>query len=127
MNYTKAIIIATGEIVTPVKRCEQQKSEAHGLLLEILEDRSRYYLEDELHIIDDLWAFIEKYLPGYYQDDRVAYSDDLQCCLDAEADEDKLMRVRQLFGDTPEEWERAQLKIDRELLEEAVEHFVSKK
>lgn len=125
MTYTKAIIIATGEIVTLVKPCEQLKSEARGLLFDILEDRHRHFFEDELHVIDDIWVFIERHLPGYYQDERVAQSDDIQCCLDAEADEDKLMRVRYLFGNMPEEWECAQIKIDRELLDEAVEHFMS--
>ena len=125
MNYTKAIILSTGEIVTPVKTCNTLKTEARGVLFDILEDRHRHFFEDELHVIEDLWGFIEKHLPGYYHDERVAQSDDLQCCLDAEADDEKLKRVCYLFGDTPEEWERAQLKIDRELLEEAVEHFMS--
>lgn len=126
MNYTKAIIIATGEIVTPIKPCEPLISETRGLLFDILEDVHRHFFEDELYIICDKWEFIEANLSGYYQDERVTQSDDIQCCLAAEADEDTLMRVRQLFGDTPEEWECAQLKIDRKLLEEAVEHFMSK-
>lgn len=123
----KAIIKSTGEVVTLVKPCSAPKSEARGKLFDILEDNHRHFFEDELHIIDDEWEFIEANLPGYYQDERVAQSDDIQCCLDAEADDEKLKRVRFLFGDTPEEWECSQIKIDRELLDEAVEHFMSNK
>lgn len=121
----KAIIKATGKIVSLVTPCDQLKSEQQGRLFDILEDRQRHVFESELHIIDDLWAFIEKYLPSYYHDARVAYSDDIQCCLDAEADDEKLTRVKRMFGNTPEEWECAQIRIDRELLEEAVEVFTA--
>lgn len=124
---TKAIIKQTGEIVTPVITPNTPRSEARGRLLDILEDNHRHFFEDELHIIDDLWEFIGANLPGYSQDERVAQSDDIECCLSAEADDEKLMRVREQFGNTPEEWERAQIEIDRELLDEAVEHFMSAK
>lgn len=123
----KAIIKSTGEVVTLVERFDAPKCVTRGRLFDCLEDTHRHLWENELHIIDDEWEFIEANLPGYYQDERVAQSDDIQCCLDAEADDEKLKRVRHLFGNTPEEWERAQIKIDRELLDEAVEHFMSKK
>ena len=89
MNYTpmhreKAIVIATGEIVTLHLKTEKDGDTTYS----ILEDVNREFIPDELRIIDDNWAFIEKWHPDYYHCDEVADSDDIQCCLDGEADEE---------------------------------------
>lgn len=123
--HKRALVKATGEVVT-IDTALKVEASNRGYLYRTA-DMTASYWEDELTMFDDCdyWEFIERWHPDYYHSQEVADSDDLQCCLDAEADDEKLKRVRYLFGDTPEEWERAQLKIDRELLEEAVEHFMS--
>lgn len=119
MDRRKAIVRATGEIVT----LRYDKNIDEETIYTILEDAKRKFIPDELHIIDDNWEFIEKWYPGYTHCDNVAYSDDLQCCLDGEADEEKLERVKEMFGETPELWECEQIKIDAYLLSTAVENF----
>ncbi len=124
MNYTpmhreKAIVIATGEIVTLHLKTEKDGDTTYS----ILEDVNREFIPDELRIIDDNWTFIEKWHPDYYHCDEVADSDDIQCCLDGEADEEKLERVKESFGNTPEQWKCAQIEIDADLLNRAVDNF----
>lgn len=121
MDRRKAIVRATGEIVT----LKYDKNINKETIYTILEDTKREFIPDELRIIDDNWEFIEKWYPDYSHCDNVAYSDDLQCCLDGEADEDKLERVKEMFGETPEQWECEQIKIDAELLMAAVKNFLN--
>lgn len=119
MQRKKAIVIGTGEIVT-IHSKKEVYDEIHYT---IFEDANRQFIPDELRIIDDNWEFIMKWLPDYDFSDEVAYSDDLQCCIEGEADEARLERVREMFGKTPEQWERAQLEIDANLLARAVDNF----
>ena len=119
MHREKAIVIATGEIVTLHFKNEKDGETTYS----ILEDVNREFIPDELRIIDDNWTFIEKWHPNYYHCDYVADSDDIQCCLDGEADEEKLERVKESFGNTPEQWKCAQIEIDADLLERAVDNF----
>lgn len=121
----KAIVKSTGELVTLIMHRKTFKSQSRGELFDILEDNHRHIFEEDLFIIEDEWEFIGKYLPGYSSDERVAQSDDISCCLDAEADDEKLLRVRRLFGETPEEWQRAQIEIDRELLEDSARNYMT--
>lgn len=116
----KAVVVSTGEIVTLANYDQDDIKECY----EILEDNHRVIKTSDLNIIPDVWLFIETHLPGYSSDERVASSDDIQCCLDGEADDEKLARVVEQFGKTPEEWQCAQIQIDKELFEEAVENMV---
>lgn len=119
MVRTKAIVRASGEIVT----LRNKKKEFNDTYYTILEDTKRRFIPDEIRIINNTWEFIEQWHPDYYHCDEVAFSDDIQCCLDGEADEEKIVRVKEMFGDTPEQWECAQLEIDAQLLESSVENF----
>ena len=119
MHNEKAIVRISGEIVTLHFKKETDRETFYT----ILEDRNREFIADELRIIDDTWMFIERWHPDYYHCDEVALSDDLQCCLDGEADEEKLEIVKEMFGNTPEQWECAQIEIDSHLLERAVDNF----
>lgn len=121
MDRRKAIVRATGKIVT----LRYEKNIDGETIYTIIEDTKRNFIPDELRIIDDNWDFITKWYPGYSQCDNVAYSDDLQCSLDGEADEEKLERVKEMFGQTPEEWECEQIRIDAELLSAAVKNFLN--
>ena len=100
-----------------------RKKEFNDAYYTILEDTKRRFIPDEIRIINNTWKFIEQWHPDYYHCDEVAFSDDIQCCLDGEADEEKIERVKEMFGDTPEQWECAQLEIDAQLLESSVENF----
>lgn len=121
MDRRKAIVRATGEIVT-LHLEEDVNGEIH---YSILEDTERNFIPDEIRIIEDTWSFIQRWHPDYSHCDEVAYSDDLECCLEGEADKEKLERVKEMFGNTPEEWECAQIQIDAELLSAAVENFLN--
>lgn len=114
----KAIVLATGEIVT----INSAKENDGDTVYTILEDVNRKFIADELRLIDDKWTFITKWHPDY-NCDEVAYSDDIDCCLAGEADEEKLERVKALFGETPERWQTAQIEIDAELLDESVDNY----
>lgn len=123
-HIKKAIVKYTGEIVTLSFLDREAKPERAYY---ILEDVTRTIAESDLFIIEDFWEFLTEHMTDYYRDQRVADSDDIECCLFGEADEDKLQRVRDSYGDTPEQWLCAQIAIDREMLEEAVHNFMSKK
>lgn len=118
----KAIIKKTGKIVTIVSNSADQ-SETNAQTFHILEDTEVKYRACELDFITDLWDFLSEWLPDYSYNEDVALSDDIQCCLDAEADADKLQRVINSCGPRPEDWEREQIRIDRELLEEACNNY----
>ena len=121
MDRRKAIVRATGEVVT-LHLEEDVNGEIH---YSILEDTERNFIPDEIRIIEDTWSFIQRWHPAYSPCDEVAYSDDLECCLEGEADKEKLERVKEMFGDTPEQWECAQIEIDAELLSVAVKNFLN--
>ena len=121
MDSRKAIVRATGEVVT-LHLEEDVNGEIH---YSILEDTERNFIPDEIRIIEDTWSFIQRWHPDYSHCDEVAYSDDLECCLEGEADKEKLERVKEMFGDTPEQWECAQIEIDEELLSVAGKNFLN--
>ena len=58
MQRDKAIVIATGEIVT----LHYSKERDGDVYYAILEDANRLFIPDELRIIDDKWSFIFKWL-----------------------------------------------------------------
>lgn len=118
----KAIVKKTGKIVTTYSTTALCDSDTQTEF-RILEDANTKYRACELDFIEDLWVFIAEWLPDYTHNANVALSDDIQCCLEAEADADKLQDVINACGDTPEEWEREQLRIDRDLLEEACDNY----
>lgn len=120
---TKAIILKTGEVVTlrPTVNKDEDKQ-----YYEILEDNHRVLMKQDIYIVEELWSFIEQYLPDYYHDERVADSDDIECCLASEANDEKLERVKRDFGVTPEQWIIEQTRIDDELFREAAANFIDK-
>ena len=85
MCGNKAIVLATGEIVT----INNQKDKNDDIVYTILEDVHREFIADELRIIENKWDFIAKWHPDY-NCDEVAFSDDIECCLSGEAEEDRL-------------------------------------
>lgn len=118
----KAIVKKTGKIVTTFRTVNINNIDTQTDI-HILEDTNATYRACELDFIEDQWSFISEWLPDYTQNEDVALSDDIQCCIEAEADAEKLQRVINACGDTPEEWEREQLRIDRELLEKACDNY----
>lgn len=116
---TKALIKKTGALVTVWHVAEKDGKTICG----ILEDADRAIDSDEFDFINNTWAFIEKWLPGYCQNQDVALSDDIQCCLDAEAHSEKLRQVVESCGDTPEDWEREQIRIEHNLLVDACHNY----
>lgn len=118
---TKAIIIKTGEVVT-LRNFQPDKT---IFTFAILED-NRVLKVTDIYILRDKWEFLTTFMNDYYHDQRVADSDDIECCLKGEADAEKLQRVKDSFGNTPERWEVAQIEIERELLEEAAYNFTNR-
>lgn len=45
------------------------------------------------------WEFIEKWLPDYYQNDDVAYFNDLDCYIHGETDNSQYYRLKERFPD----------------------------
>lgn len=47
----------------------------------------------------DRWEFIEKWLPDYYQNDDVAYSNDLDCYIHGETENSQYYKLKDRFPD----------------------------
>lgn len=119
----KAIILKTGEVISLYDRKFEVVDFGH--IYVAIDAANNVFDEKELHIIEDTQAFIEENLPDYNTNTNVTLSDDIQCCLDCEAPDYKIENVISQCGHHVEDWESAQIRIDRELLEEAARNFVS--
>lgn len=129
-DIKKAIVKATGEVVSLSPY--HMKFEGEDIVRQqMLEDPNRIFTEEEIDALDEwegsLWEFMGEYLPGYYQDDRVALSDDIECALTSEANKEKLSRVKCQCGENVSDWLREQIRIDTELFEEAARNYWEKK
>lgn len=120
----KAIILKTGEVISIYDR---QFVIDFGRIYVAIDAANKVFEAEELHIIDDTQTFIEKNLPDYSTNDNVALSDDIQCCIDGEANREKIANVISQCGKHVEDWECEQIRITRELLEEAARNFISQK
>lgn len=121
----KAIILKTGEVITVYDRKFEVVDFGH--IYVALDAVNNVFDAEELHIIEDTQAFIKENLPDYNTNEMVALSDDIQCCLDSEATDNKIANVISQCGRHVEDWQCAQIRIDRELLEEATRNFISQK
>lgn len=121
----KAIILKTGEVITVYDR--KFEVVGFGHIYVALDAINNVFDETELHVIDDTQAFIEENLPDYNTNTNVTLSDDIQCCLDGEGAPHKFENVINNCGRHIEDWQCAQIRIDRELLEEATRNFISQK
>ena len=119
----KAIILKTGEVISLYDRKFEVVDFGH--IYVAIDAANNVFDEKELHIIEDTQAFIEENLPDYNTNTNVTLSDDIQCCLDCEAPDYKIENVISQCGQHVEDWQSAQIRIDRELLEEAARNFVS--
>ena len=119
----KAIILKTGEVISIYDRKFEVVDFGH--IYVAIDATNNVFDAEELHIIEDTQAFIEENLPDYNTNNKVTLSDDIQCCLDCEAPYYKIAHVISQYGQHVEDWECAQIRIDRELLEEAARNFIS--
>lgn len=119
----KAIILKTGEVISLYDRKFEVVDFGH--IYVAIDAANNVFDEKELHIIEDTQAFIEENLPDYNTNTNVTLSDDIQCCLNCEAPDYKIENVISQCGQHVEYWESAQIRIDRELLEEAARNFIS--
>ena len=114
------IVKSSGEVIALLPwRCEDENGK---VFYERIGDRTEYP-EDAIDRLDDyegsLWEFLGEYHPGYNCSAGVALSDDIECALTGEADDEKLQRVVENCGVSPVDWLRVQMWIDTELFEEA--------
>jgi hypothetical protein len=74
-----------------------------------------------------VWDFVEKYYPKYYNQDLIAYSDDLQKIIDKEEEEgsDAAEILKNIFRGMREPVVIEQNRIIREIYEEAIENFLT--
>ena len=119
----KAIILKTGEVISIYDRKFEVVDFGH--IYVAIDATNNVFDAEELHIIEDTQAFIKENLPDYNTNNKVTLSDDIQCCLDCEAPDYKIAHVISQCGQHVEDWECAQIRIDRELLEEAARNFIS--
>ena len=119
----KAIILKTGEVISIYDRKFEVVDFGH--IYVAIDATNNVFDAEELHIIEDTQAFVEENLPDYNTNNKVTLSDDIQCCLDCEAPDYKIAHVISQCGQHVEDWECAQIRIDRELLEEAARNFIS--
>lgn len=119
----KAIILKTGEVISIYDRKFEVVDFGH--IYVAIDAANNVFDAEELHIIEDTLTFIEENLPDYNTNTKVTLSDDIQCCLDCEAPDYKIENVISQCGQHVEDWASAQIRIDRELLEEAARNFVS--
>lgn len=121
---TKAIILQTGEVVT-LRPTVNKDSDRQ--FFEVIESNHRVVKKEDIYIVENFWEFLEQYMTDYYHDQRVADSDDIECCLASEASDEKLEYVLKNFGRTPEQWLIEQIKLDDDMFREAVHNFMSQK
>lgn len=72
--------------------------------------------------IDDKWGFIEKWLPDYYHNEDVAYSNDLQCYIDGETENGRYYELQDMFPDV-EDAELEMEAVDGRLFAEAWDNY----
>lgn len=125
--HTRAIIKATNEVVT-IDTSLVLRTSSHEYLYHTA-DKTKIFREEELIMLDNrnYWEFIEQWHPNYNSSQRVAESNDLQSCLDGEADDDKLAEVTRWCGNTPEDWIKELKRIDTMLFNEALDNFLHQK
>ena len=100
-----AIVRATAEVVT-LKRVIAERNGLREWC--IYEDDSRVVWDDQLLLVEDLWGeFLPRYMNCYINDARVTLSDDIQCCIDGDADDAKLQRVIERYSTSIERWQTA--------------------
>lgn len=114
------IVKSSGEVIALLPwLCEDENGK---VFYERIGDRTEYP-EDAIDRLDDyegsLWEFLGEYYLGYNCSAGVALSDDIECALTGEADDEKLQRVVENCGVSPVDWLRVQMRIDTELFEEA--------
>lgn len=125
----KAIVKKTGEVVN-LSHWRIKDESTDEISYETIEDGTEYSAKelDRLASYEgSLWVFIPKYLPDYYSNDNVALSDDIECALTGEADNDKLQHLKDCVGSDAFDWLREQIRIDTELFEEAARNYWEKK
>lgn len=66
------------------------------------------------------WDFITEYNPDYFHANEIAWEDDLDCALSDECDDEKLDRIKEEWGETREEWEKAHDQLYMEICQEAM-------
>lgn len=69
------------------------------------------------------WDFIARWLPDYTSNDRVAYSNDLDCYIHGQSENSQYKRFQQEFPNI-EDAIIEQEKIDSQLFLEAYQHYV---
>lgn len=116
----KAQIIRTGEIVSIDTSIESK----NGTLWHVYGTQN-YILEDELRFLnlDSIWDFITVWHPDYDHSDEIAWIDDLDCALDNECDDEKLSRIVQWWGSTPEEWIQHKSELEKLVFGEALDNY----
>lgn len=124
-NLTKAIVKATGEVVSlsSYRRIDEDGT----VIFPVLEDPTRIFSGHEIDLLSawegSLWEFIACFLQDYSWNEDVALSDDIECALTLEADTEKLQRVKDRCGATASDWLRKQIRIDNELFDEAAHEY----
>ncbi len=73
--------------------------------------------------IFDKWEFIAEWLPDYYQNDDVAYSNDLDCYIHGESENSQFERLQKEFPEVADAIEE-QRKVDSRLFIEAYQNYV---
>lgn len=121
----KAIILKTGEVISIYDRKFEVVDFGHIYIA--IDAANNVFDAEELHIIEDKHTFIEEWLPDYNTNDKVKLIDDIQCCVDGESVPHKSDSVISNCGKHVEDWEAAQIRFERELLEEAAQNFIRQK
>lgn len=108
-------IIVNGVEVT-IKQCRY--------ILDISNANSiKAYLLSDLATLGESFDFICKYHPDYSHSEDAANLDDLDCLIDNECNEEKLLLLTKIWGSDPDVWEEAREKIYAQLLNEAIVNY----
>lgn len=70
----------------------------------------------------DRWEFIEKWLPNYYQNDDVAYSNDLDCYIHGETENSQYYKLKERFPDVDDAIVEIEA-VDSALFSQAYENY----
>lgn len=81
------------------------------------------YPLSELATLGEAFDVIAKYFPDYEHCGEAAWLDDLDCLIDNECDNEKLIRLTQEYGSDPEYWKIQREELYQQMLAEAIKNY----
>lgn len=80
-------------------------------------------LPDIPELKKDPWGFAVTYHPDWTHSQDVADSDDLECLIHNECDDEKYNRLTEIYGTNREKWQEMSDEADNKIIQDAIENY----